>query len=197
MLLGINERLRNGQASHHQALTQMEITPIGSAAFTASWNTLRAPDALFDRDLPLMLQMLQSMKSDDVEIGRRSAQNQATQREWFANQQAGVRAQQAANDAQHQQYWDPQKSNAQSNRNWESGQLSQARSNDNFSEALRGYRSVEDTRTGERKSIDYLNVDKIVEELNQRDPGRYQKALQQSAQRNRVQPRAARGRHAA
>ena len=38
---------------------------------------------------------------------------------------------------------------------------------------IRGYRTVEDTRTGDRTSVDLGNVRDIVDELNQGDPGRY------------------------
>jgi hypothetical protein len=55
----------------------------------------------------------------------------------------------------------------------EDRQVSQDRRNDDFSELTRGYRTVEDTRTGERRSADYLNVDKIVEDLNVGEPDRY------------------------
>ena len=53
------------------------------------------------------------------------------------------------------------------------GQLAQDRRNDNYSELMRGYRTVEDSQTGERRSVDYLNVDKIVDDLNKGEPDRY------------------------
>ena len=52
-------------------------------------------------------------------------------------------------------------------------QLDQSRRNDNFDELIRGYRTVEDTQTGEKRSMDLGNVDKIVDDLNEHDPGRY------------------------
>ncbi len=170
---GVTERGRDGATKHYKVVAQVEISPISAQAFMISLTALRAPDAIFQRDLPVMLQMVQSLQSNDGEINRRSASNLAAQRDWFNNQQAGVRAQQAANDAQHEGYWKTQRDNAQKNKNWEAGQLAQARTNDNFSEAIRGVRTVEDTTTGERKSMNYLNVDKIVDDLNERDPGRY------------------------
>jgi hypothetical protein len=44
---------------------------------------------------------------------------------------------------------------------------------DAFDETIRGWREVEDTTTGERKSVDLGNVDQIVDKLNEADPGRY------------------------
>jgi hypothetical protein len=38
---------------------------------------------------------------------------------------------------------------------------------------IRGYRTVEDTQTGVKGSVDLGNVDKIVDDLNEREPGRY------------------------
>lgn len=49
----------------------------------------------------------------------------------------------------------------------------QARGHDDFDELIRGYRTVEDTQTGVKHSVDLGNVDKIVDDLNESDPGRY------------------------
>jgi hypothetical protein len=170
---GVTEHRRDGSTAHSQVLAQVQVSPTTQTSWMFSSNGARAPDAIFERDLPLMLQMVNSVKWDDAAIQRASNQRTGAQQQWFANQQAGYRAQQAANDAQHQSYWDAQKANAQQSRNWEDGQLAQDRRNDNFSELMRGYRTVEDSRTGERRSVDYLNVDKIVDDLNQGDPDRY------------------------
>ena len=42
-----------------------------------------------------------------------------------------------------------------------------------FDEVIRGVRTVEDTQTGHRTSVDLGNVDQIVDKLNEHDPGRY------------------------
>ncbi len=47
------------------------------------------------------------------------------------------------------------------------------RSNADFDEVIRGYRTVYDTETGDRASADLGNVNEIVNALNERDPGRY------------------------
>jgi hypothetical protein len=169
---GVSERNR-GRVTHYRALANVSIAPTAAGGFLFSITELRAPDALFDRDAPVMLQMLNSVRYDDAEIRRRSGQQLQRQQEWFARQQADYRAREAANDAQHKRYWDGQAQRAKENKQWEDGQLAQSRQLDDFSELMRGYRTVEDTVTGERRSADYLNVDKIVEELNEREPGRY------------------------
>jgi hypothetical protein len=38
---------------------------------------------------------------------------------------------------------------------------------------MRGYRTVEDTQTGVKGSVDLGNVDKIVDDLNECEPGRF------------------------
>jgi len=38
---------------------------------------------------------------------------------------------------------------------------------------IRGYRTVEDTTTGERSSVNLGKVDDVVNKLNEGDPGRY------------------------
>ena len=42
-----------------------------------------------------------------------------------------------------------------------------------FDEVIRGVRTVEDTQTGYRTSVDLGNVNQIVDKLNKHDPGRY------------------------
>ena len=52
-------------------------------------------------------------------------------------------------------------------------ELIQERSNADFDEVIRGYRTVYDTESGNRSSADLGNVNEIVNSLNERDPGRY------------------------
>ena len=59
------------------------------------------------------------------------------------------------------------------NRNWEKNQKIQSRSIDDFDEVIRGYRTVQDTTTGEKTQVDLGHVDQIVDRLNEYDPGRY------------------------
>ena len=170
---GVTERRRDGSTVHYQVLANAQVSPVTQTSWMFSSNGVRAPDAIFERDLPLMLQMVTSVKWDDAAVQRATGQRIGAQQQWFANQQAGYRAQQAANDAQHQGYWSSQKANAQQRQDWEAGQLAQDRRHDDSAELMRGYRTVEDSQTGERRSVDYLNVDRIVDDLNQGDPDRY------------------------
>jgi len=47
------------------------------------------------------------------------------------------------------------------------------RSATDFDGVIRGVRTVEDARTGERTSVDLGNVNEIVGRLNEHDPDRY------------------------
>ena len=60
------------------------------------------------------------------------------------------------------------------NRGWEQNLQTQARSNDDFSEATRGSRTIQDTRTGEKASVNSGNIDAPVDALNAQDPDRYE-----------------------
>jgi len=51
--------------------------------------------------------------------------------------------------------------------------LIRERSAIDFDEVIRGERTVQDTQTGERTSVNLGNVNEIVDKLNERDPGRY------------------------
>ncbi len=170
---GVTEQTRGGASTHHLAMALVGMLPTSQFSWMLTVTELRAPDAIFERDLPLMLAMVNSVELNEARVRDKSQRQLAAQNQWFAAQQRNYRAQQAANDAQHARYWQTQAQNAQANRNWEDGQLAQARRDDNFDELIRGYRTVEDTQTGERRSVDYLNVDKIVDDLHERDPGRY------------------------
>jgi septal ring factor EnvC (AmiA/AmiB activator) len=135
------------------------VNPVRRAAFMLNLLSLRTPDASFEHMRPIMFQMLNSVRTNDAAIRQKSANHVAAQKQWFNNQQQTMRDQQAANDAQHKKYY--------------ADQRERARSNDNFDESLRGVRTVEDTQTGVKTSVDLGNVDKVVDALNDGDPGRY------------------------
>jgi len=170
---GVTETYRDGSHKHFQAVAQMSVAPLTQMAWMLTSTQLRAPDATFDRDLPLMLQMANAVQLNDALIRQKTGQAVAAQKQWFQGQQAAHRAQVAANDAHNRQWEENTKAFDQRNRNWEDNQNATARRDDNFDELLRGYRTVEDTQTGERRSADLLNIDKIVDDLNEHEPGRY------------------------
>jgi hypothetical protein len=169
---GVTEQSRAG-TRHFKVMASVGVSPTSQTSYMVFITQARAPDATYDRDLPVMLQIIQSLKANDGVIRQRSNQAVAAQNQWFNAQQAAHRQQVAAYDAHNQQWWDSQKANQQRNHDWERQQNAQARGHDDFDELIRGYRTVEDTQTGVKHSVDLGNVDKIVDDLNERDPGRY------------------------
>jgi hypothetical protein len=156
---GVTETAPGGSSKHYQGMTWMGVGPVRNGTFFVSLSGMRAPDATFEKDKPVMFEMLTSLKTNDAVVQRKASKELAAQNQRFEAQQRAMRAQQAANDAQHQQFWDSQRE--------------KARSNDNFDEYIRGVRTVEDTQTGVKTSVDLGNVTKIVDDLNAHDPGRY------------------------
>ena len=155
---GLTETGPNGRR-HLQALSLVQIIPTSQQGFMLTTTTARAPDASFHHDLPLMLQMINSYRENAAVITQKSNQQLAAKNQWFAAQQSAMRQKQQSFDAQ-----------LQSQERASNARLRQA---DDFDEVIRGVRTVEDTRTGEKTSVDLGNVDKIVDGANQADPGRY------------------------
>ena len=106
-----------------------------------------------------MLAIIASLRENAAVIQAKSQQNMEQQNRWFAAQQKSHHELMAAYDS----YNKAQATNS----------TIRSRANDDFIEVIRGYRSVEDTRTGEKQSVDLGNVDNIVDSLNHADPGRY------------------------
>jgi hypothetical protein len=169
---GVTETTQGG-SKHFLGMAWVGVHPLPPGLFTVLITQLRGPDATFERDKPVMFQMVNSLKSNDAAIQAKSSRELAAQRQRFEAQQARMRAQQAANDAQHKQYWQHQKDMEAQHKAASDAQRDTARRNDNFDEYIRGVRTVEDTQTGVKTSVDLGNVTKVVEDLNVADPGRY------------------------
>jgi hypothetical protein len=171
---GLTETQPSGAARHYTAMAWVGVGGApGSALLTLTLTELRAPDSTFERDKPVMFEMLHSLKENVGAVQRKSSRELAQQKQQFDAQQARMRAQQAANDVQHKQYWDKQKAVEDDRKAVAVRQNEQARGNDNVDEYVRGIRTVEDTQSGVKTSVDLGNVDKLVDTLNEKDPGRY------------------------
>jgi hypothetical protein len=170
---GVTELSRSGVKKHFKVKAEMEMSPIPPTGWMLSINQAGAPDATYERDLPIMWSMIESWRINPDVVNRLNAQALAGQQQWFAAQQQAHHDQVAAYDRQNQAWRENQKALDQRNSNWEQQQNSQARRADDFDELIRGYRTVEDTRTGEKRSVDLGNVDRIVDDLNAHDPDRY------------------------
>jgi hypothetical protein len=149
----------NGRQAHYQAIAEVSVTPTSNESFMVWTIECAAPDATAQRDIPLMLAMANSWKTNDAAI-------QQNTNAWVANSNAAFNAGQAANR-------DLQNTYSQYNAAQANNSVRQSRAVDNYIETIRGVRDIQDTTTGETTSVNLGNVDHIVDNLNQYDPGRY------------------------
>jgi hypothetical protein len=151
--------VENGQQIHRLVLARIEVDPISNDTFMFGLSACGAPDATFKTDLHIMLEIMNSLRENPAEFARQTNQEIALMNQRFdAEQKAHAEVQGAYDDY---------------NKTIEHNSLLTSRSNTDFDEVIRGYRTVEDTETGDRTSVDLGNVDQIVNNLNEYDPGRY------------------------
>jgi hypothetical protein len=148
-----------GTPAPYRARGQYETWMLGEGAWYLYVSEAAGPDATFDKDWPAMLAIATSLKTDPQAV------QQATGRAIDA-QNSNFRAMQKAHATQVAAFDDYFKSVQRNS-------VIRERSAIDFDEVIRGTRSVEDTQTGHRTSVDLGNVDQIVDKLNEHDPGRY------------------------
>jgi hypothetical protein len=159
---------------HYKTLAQIDLAPPSNGFWMLRFSAeMRAPDSIFDRELPVMLAIAKGWHGDDAAMARRINGQTAAKQRWFQTQQRRQREK----SAQFDRYIAGQE--ADSNARLAASDAATQASNDrlrqanDFDEVIRGYRTVEDTQTGQRTSVDLGDVDKIVDKLNERDPDRY------------------------
>jgi hypothetical protein len=148
-----------GEQKHCQVLARVEIIPIGNGTFSFFFSSAAAPDATYEKDLPTMLAIMNSLRENAAVIQGQTQQQIAGMNQRFAAQQQAQQEKQAAfdgylKDIQH-------------------NELLTERSNTDFDEVIRGVRDVEDTETGQRTSVNLGDSTQIVNNLNEYQPGRY------------------------
>jgi hypothetical protein len=148
-----------GESRHYRSLLQLEVYVLGPGTWGFYATQLIAPQETFKQDLPVMLAQSLSLRENAAVIQQKTQEQIATQNQRFAAMQAANKEVQDAFDRR--------------NKAWERNQLITSRSNADFDEVIRGYRTVENTPTGDRTSVDLGNVDRIVDNLNRYEPGRY------------------------
>ena len=149
----------SGKPSPFRARGQYESWMLGQGAWYLYVSEAAAPDATFDKDWPVMLAIATSLKTDPQAVQRATSRAIDAQNANFQAMQRAHATQQAAFD----DYFKSMQRNS----------LIRERSAIDFDEVIRGVRTVEDTQTGYRTSVDLGNVDQIVDKLNEHDPGRY------------------------
>jgi hypothetical protein len=168
-------RTTGGVSTRCRALSRIETWYLGNQA--DSWwmdcTELTAADATFDQDLPVMLAIVNSEK-ENSQAAQQAVANQ------IANNNRAFNAAQQANAAQQKNFEALQQIAATRQQTFDGvlksmqhNEVVRNRSLDNFDEAIRGTRTVEDTVTGQRRDVDLGHVDEIVNKLNTREPDRY------------------------
>jgi hypothetical protein len=150
---------QNNQTIKMRNWAQMECYPIGNGTWAILWSQVSGPDATFDRDLPTMIAISKSWKLNDSVVMEHGNQNVAASNARFAAFEASQK--------ETQDTFDNYLHSIQHN------SLLTDRTNTDFDEVIRGYRTIEDTQTGDHASADLGNVNEIVNSLNEHDPGRY------------------------
>jgi hypothetical protein len=148
-----------GTPAPYRARGQYESWTLGPGAWYLYASEGAAPDATFDKDWPVMLTIATSLKTDPQAVQRATSRAIDAQNQNFQAMQRAHATQQAAFD----DYLKSMQRNS----------VIRERSAIDFDEVIRGTRTVEDTRTGYRSSVDLGNADQIVDKLNEHDPGRY------------------------
>lgn len=91
----------------------VKILDLGSGVWTISVTSVGIPQALA-QEMPAVLSMLPTYRENAAVINAQAARKHQSQLDWFAAQQAGYRAQQAAGQAQVDGYWARQDSQSRS-----------------------------------------------------------------------------------
>jgi hypothetical protein len=149
----------NGQDHPKRTWAQIECYPVANGTWGFYCSYVSGPDESFDKDLPTMLAIANSWKLNDAVVAAHTQQNINASNQRFAAFEQSMKEKDQAFDS----YLKSEQNN----------ELIQERSNADFDEVIRGYRTVYDTETGDRGSADLGNVNEIVDKLNEGDPGRY------------------------
>jgi hypothetical protein len=141
------------QAVKAREIVLLECYPLGQWAWGIYTSYALAPESNYDRDLPVMLQIANSWKLNDSVVMDNSRQMINAQNRSFAAFENSMKEKSAAFD-----------SYMASVRNSE---RVRERSNADFDEVIRGYRTVEDTQTGDRRDVNLGYSKEIVDKLNE------------------------------
>jgi hypothetical protein len=144
-----------------QAIAQ--ITTNHLAPLHGGWglsiSAVSAPDNIFAQEMPTMIAIWHSYNPDVQKALANGQANTAAMQNALSQVQANM---QASQDQTQQIISDMNQR-----------QLIANRSFDNEDEIIRGYRTVEDTETGDQADVNLEDAHAIVDQLNQGDPGRY------------------------
>lgn len=156
--------------THRRALNQITTTPvIDGECWQLCSSNMAAPDETFDRDLPVMSAIINSVNLDmSVVNGRMAADGDALRKQSDIRFQAMIKSGKEFQDRQAEQFADHERQIA-------AQEKAVHDSASDFIEYIGGVRSVYDNRTGQMGSVDLFRSDAIVDGMNAalNDPGRF------------------------
>jgi hypothetical protein len=180
-------RTLNGETSHNRVWLHLQTCPVGTGAWMWFATSLQAPDSTFDKDLPTMMAIANSLKinqerakavsdAENAQMRQMTAQMaQQSQQNLENNARQFQRDQDSRNRIYQQQHAAQIDGYAKHNEQWKNDQLQKSRNNADFVETIRGSRTVYDTQTGTTGTADLNNVNGVVDSLNRAalDPNRF------------------------
>jgi hypothetical protein len=149
---------RGQQPTAARSISRIEtfFTDPTQGGWLAVATTLTASDASFERDLPTLMAIAHSYKVDDAQVAANSTAIVEAQQRWFDGFESSMRQNQAAFEGY-----------MASVRN---GEKVREDASADFDEMLRGYRTIENTRLGERYDVNLYEAHDIVRDLNEVEP---------------------------
>jgi hypothetical protein len=155
---GITEALAGGSQRHYRALATVSSIPMPPTNYFLRIDELKAPDAIFERDLPTMQRIAESWRVVPSVIAAQGQANVQQQQAWFKQHEAMMNAKYASAYEQNEQ-WNAAHRSAAAGRGPNGGRAAvQTQSSDDVDEYIRGTRTVLDTQTGLKTSVDLRNV---------------------------------------
>ena len=164
-----------GEAKPYSVLIQFDASPPRVAGAWGYYIQLQliAPRETFEKDLPVMMAQAFSLSENaDVVMAKSRREIDAANRQAEAQRAAADKTAQA-NYAHTKSVEDASAAQSQHWADIDNDETKRLRTATDFDETIRGVRTVEDTQTGEKTSVDLGDVHDIVDKLNETDPGRY------------------------
>jgi hypothetical protein len=153
-----------------RGMAHVTTSRLSADMWTIFLTEIVAPADAFDRELPTMLAMTNSLKVNQEVMARKSQQRMNDSSAAHAQRMADQKARFEAGQAAHKSMTD---TFDRQNDAWRADQTTKARRHDDFIETIGGERTIEDTRTGDRAQTDLGHADQTVDRLNESDPGRF------------------------
>jgi hypothetical protein len=165
----------HGVVQHYRILFQFRLMPLSNLGAWGYYGQiyLMAPQETYERDLPVMMAQAWSLKEDAAAVGRKSAAEIAAANELARQKREAAQRLAEQRYGQTEAIERQSQERSQANADADRASTERLRIADDGDEVIRGIRTVQDTRTGQKTSVNLGDVDNVVDRLNEIDPGRY------------------------